>query len=378
MYKESPRSELEKLANRGFELIRSINDDLTIGDEVYETYNDILFDTIKSEFQSMESALSLIHLNKYKDSFIILRSVFETLLYFWLMIKGKKYRFTREWTITPKEGHTVKEGRDLTYEQWCRDWKTGVENYKNVTSINKKSEDKILLTRELEGLFEDKDIEKKKIYPFYTFVLSDHYSPSITFTADLPSIKEGSFNPDLTEKLVSEQKTIYHNYIRIEAIIKNLILNNIITEIQRDYIVVHYNFLSHYVHQSKYAIQDFTKDISIYRRNQISSDIVDEQILLYICSMQSILLKTIIDKFEKENPKASVQKYKELIFELDSSTEYFWFIDNEPTLYDKWLSDIKTRSAERFRNKPKTDIVLYYEDPLERLQKMKDFNNNQL
>ena len=358
-------------------MIKSIDEDLTIGVEVYDTYNDRLFDTIKSEFQSMESTLNLMHVNNYKDSFIILRSIFETLLYFWLMVKGNKYRFTREWTITPKEGHTVKEGRDLTYEQWYRDWKAGVENYNNVISMQKKSEDKILLTRELVGLFEEKDTEKKKIYPFYTFVLSDHYDPSITFTADLPSIKEGSLNPDLTAKSVSEQKTIYHNYIRIDAIIKNLILNNIITYIQKDYVIVHYNFLSHYVHQSKYAIQDFTKNISIYRRRQISSEIVDEQVLLYVCSMQSILLKTIIDKFEKENSKASIQKYKELIFELNDKTKHFWFIDNEPTLYDKCLSDIRKQSVEQFTKQSKNDIVLYYKDPLERLQKMKELNNNQ-
>ena len=174
MNKENFRVELETLANKGFKMIKSINEDLTVGVEVYDTYNDILFDTIKSEFQSMESTLTLMYINNYKDSFVILRSIFETLLYFWLMVKGNKYRFTREWTITPKEGHTVKEGRDLTYDQWHHDWKAGVENYNNVISMQKKSDDKILLTRELVGLFEEKDTEKKKIYPFYTFVLSDH------------------------------------------------------------------------------------------------------------------------------------------------------------------------------------------------------------
>ena len=42
MNKENFRVELETLANKGFNLIKSINEDLTIGVEVYDTYGGII------------------------------------------------------------------------------------------------------------------------------------------------------------------------------------------------------------------------------------------------------------------------------------------------------------------------------------------------
>jgi len=368
---------LKKLAQNGFELIKTIDKDCTHGLKVGDTFHYVLFDTIMSQFQSMESVALLIQSNKFKDSFIVLRPVFEMLLYFWLMVEGKKYRFTKTFTIIPKSDSTKKDSRDNTFEKWQAAKKAGDPSYKEIVSMQKQGEDKIKVNYIHEGLYESKD-EKKKgpVYPNYTFVITDHYDQSLRFNAELPSIKVGDMFPDITEDNIRTQKQIYHHYIYFKSIVENLVLNNLITLPQKDYILVHYNFLSNYVHPSLRSIRQFTKGAHVYRQSEIPDYIVIEQLWLYICRMQYLFLKTIVNKFESENTKANLGMHKKLILELESKTNYFWFFDNEPTHYDKWVSEGKKQlvaAAQKIKPEDLAKIDYYYENPLERLHQLKNW-----
>lgn len=371
-------SELKQLAENGFQLIKKIDGDCTNGLKVADEFHHILFDTIMSQFQSMESVSLLIQSHKFKDAFIVLRAVFEMTLYFWLMVEGKKYRFTKTFTITPNESYSQKEARDITFEKWDKEWKEGDPHYKEISHISKKGDDRIEVKYIHEGLYESKD-EKKEgpIYPYYTFVITDHYDQSTRFNAELPSIKVGDMFPDITEQHVKDQKQIYHHYIYFKSILENLLLNDLITEPQKDYIIVHYNFLSNYVHPSLKSIRQFTEGAHVYRASDIPDEIVIEQIWLYICRLQLLLLKIIIKKFEHENPDAKLTEHKELIAKLEFNAEHFWFIENNPTPYDKFVSKGKKElvaAAQKIKPEELGDIDYYYENPLERLHNLKNYS----
>jgi hypothetical protein len=67
-------------------------------------------------------------------------------------------------------------------------------------------------------------------------------------------------------------------------------------------------------------------------------------------------------------------KYEKIINQLDSLSKDLWFFDNNPTQFDREQSNEKKRYL-ALRNKSVTSDILYYENPLERLQKMR--KNNQ-
>ena len=87
--------------------------------------------------------------------------------------------------------------------------------------------------------------------------------------------------------------------------------------------------------------------------------------------MQCLLLKILIARIEKYNPKADLQKYRDFMNKTNENTSYFWFIDNEPTKYDIEMSEQNKKFAQRFGEKKPDDVTMYYEDPIQRLKYFK-------
>ncbi|MDC8451668.1 MAG: hypothetical protein LV477_02015 [Candidatus Nitrosotalea sp.] len=365
------------MITQSLQISESITIDLSPIAEVYDLGNEILFDTIKSELQTLKVVMDLVNKGNFKECFIILRAIFELMLYFWLMLEGEKYKLQHTYTIQPDPEQDIKTARDETYAKWLQSWKEKKDGYEAITHIQAIDTDKIRVQYEYEGLYEEKDKQKTgKIVPFYVFVLTDHYSQSLRFNAELPSIKAGDMFPDITENMIKDQKQLYHNYIYFEAILKNLLLNELITKAQRDYIIIHYNFLSRYVHPSIHAITQFTTNAKFYKRHdQYPDDIVKEQVLLYVARIICKLISITLKRFEKECNPIGVEKFKTLVSQLDFASSYFWFFDNEPLPFDKSVSEIKKNSVESITKKESEDLIIYYEDPIERLYNLKTTAN---
>ena len=372
-----PRSEnmisiLQNLADEGFDIIENIKGDSTQGLSTADLYYDYLFEMIRSEFDSLESIEDLVEEKKFKDCFTLLRTRLEVLLFFWLMVHGKKYRFLRTLTITTEESSTPKEARDKTLEQWREGKKAKKPNYENIISMEAFEDDKIKVLYEWEGLYDKQDKKLEGYYiPWYFFVLTEHYNQYVRFNSELPSIKTGSMIPkERAERHLHEQSVLYSKYIYIDAIIKNLALNNLVTDIQTDYIKVHYNFLSSYVHPTKEMFQ-FIERYSGFISSDVPDEIVTEQIWLYVCRIQYLLLKILLERIDNYNPKADTEKYKTLIQKLEHASSYFWFIDNEPTSYDRFVSEQNKKFALKFGSRIADEVIMYYENPLQRLQSFK-------
>jgi len=368
--------ELINKSDKGFELIKKIATDSRHGLEIQNTYYDYLFDIIQSGFESLESVSKLALEGKFKDSFTILRSVFETTLFFWLMVHGKKYRLSTTYKIKPKERHSSKETRDNTLQKWRELKKSHHSSFEDILQMQPEGEDKIKVSYEYEGMYEDNDKNRTgEFIPFYWSVLAQHYDQFSKFNLNLPSIKTGNIFDEKKNKETSvEQNTLYSKYMHIDAIIKNLVLNNLISKTQEDYVRIHYNFLSSYTHPTKEMFQFKRENTAGFITSDIPEDVIKEQILLYICRLQYHLLKILLERIEKYNPNAKIQDYKDHINILDSITSHFWFIDNNPTKYDITVSEQMKRMAKTFAGKETDEIIMYYENPLQRLCNLKSWS----
>jgi hypothetical protein len=117
-------------------------------------------DYLYSELDTLIATLGLLETGKYKESFIVIRTVLEKFLYFWLMMKGRKYRWNRTFHVRPNVGSTAKTARDNTANLWKQQKELGNPDYKDILNIQKSSchDDEFIVTYEPEGLFEQHDV----------------------------------------------------------------------------------------------------------------------------------------------------------------------------------------------------------------------------
>lgn len=344
------------------------------GTKVFAMFtDDVRFAYFQTELESSIIVLEMMEKEQFKECFILLRSILEKFLYFWLMMEERRYRRKVDWQIQQQISASVLEARDKTCDLWLKLKKEGHESMKDAVSIQKgKKENIITVIYEHEGYFQESNGKRTEdLIPSYNFIL-DQYNPSIKHLSNLPIIKEGKTEIELQEKITITQNMIYNYFFYIDSIAKNLILNKLVTPRQRDMIMVHYNFLSSFTHPSKFNIklwQSFKPGmigVKVY-----NADVLRELITLYVAKFMQLYIKALVSGYRKYS---NLQKYDLFVAELGESSKKLWFFDDEPTPYDKWWSDLVKRSKELMGRRLETDQVLYYEDPVRRLEEMEKFD----
>lgn len=229
-----------------------------------------------SELDSLISILSMVDGRGYKECMILLRSILEKFLYFWLMFEGRKYRWTHHYFIEPRTSKTRKEARDKTLELWNNLKKSGDPKYQNWQIQAGRKDNVIIVTSEEEGMFVEENGKRTgEIIPIYN-VLLEEYQPKIKHLSDIENMVNSIENRSDFDKIVLKQDLLYNRYFYINNIYRNLKLNNLVDDFQLNIIRVHYNFLSQYVHPSKYSIEIWD---DMQNHTHYSSNIDKEHIL---------------------------------------------------------------------------------------------------
>lgn len=94
----------------------------------------------------------------------MLRSTFEKFLYYWLMLKGTKYRWTVHYHIEKQASKTTEDARDITLDKWLGEKECGNEAFQEAKKIEKgKQEDEIIVSLVIG--------DNKRVVPMYHFML---------------------------------------------------------------------------------------------------------------------------------------------------------------------------------------------------------------
>jgi len=321
-----------------------------------------------TQFDTLDSVITLLEKGTHKDCFALLRSVFEGYFFLLLMMYGKKYRETRRIRIIPETSKDPKAARDQTLEKWESARKSGDLRYEKIIGLNKEGDDIILVTIEDEGLYQTGNAERKgPIVTRYYFAF-DEYDPETRFIAKLPSVSAADPYPDVTNERWKQQKIIYHNYFYTSNIEENLKLNGLLDDEQQDRFQVHYNFLSMFVHPTKPGTpRESNKRFAYPYTPRVMGPAREELILLYVCKFQSLLLQSLAKFFEGANPKSNLGKYRAQVQRLEDATKDFWFIYDDPTSFDKSRSKYLKEVATDLGYTVDPDKILYYRNPLKRL-----------
>ncbi len=339
-----------------------------------------------AEMDSLERVIELFEKRAYKESFILLRTVIEKFLYFWLMLEGKRYRWTKYFRVNTKSSSdSVKEGRDNTVNIWRDGKKKGFPDYRNIIDIqpDKKQEDIIVVTYEDDGYFLTGDkLRLDEFIPSYMFML-DKYDPQTRFVSQLQTIREEDQLPDIAKQRMLEQKMIYNQFIYFEHILRNLSINGLITKKQSDMIIVHYNFLSSFVHISKISLDIWTSLNSGFTTARYDENILRELIFLYVSKLMHLYLKVIVEHYKKFNQNFVSSKYEIILNNLDLLSRPLWFFDTEPTIYDKKVAEMEEQIAKArakilnqkgsITKRQTSTSLSYYKDPIARIAMLRKY-----
>lgn len=321
-----------------------------------------------TQFDTLDSVMILLKKRRHKDCFALLRSVFESSFFLMLMMHGKRFRETRRFKVIPNANEDSRTARDKTLAKWEQDQKSGTPNYDKIVNLGKEDEDIILVTIEDEGLYTKEDVKKEgPVISKYYFAF-DEYDPETRFTLKLPSVSAGNPYPKIADEQWRKQKILYHQYFYISKLKKNLKLNGFLDDEQVDRFEVHYNLLSSFVHPTKMGTTRIGETTYSYPYTPPVMGIARHKlVLLYICKLQALLIRTLVDFFEKINQESNFEKYKRQVVQISAMTKDFWFIYNEPTAFDKSKSDYIKKVATDLGHKVDNTVILYYRNPLKRL-----------
>jgi hypothetical protein len=340
---------------------RIVDDPLDPRDSIRKSY-------MFSELNTLMSIISMVECKSYKECFILLRSVFEKYLYFWLMFDGRKYKWTTHYFVYRTTSITDREARDKTLNMMNNLKMSGDPKYKNWELQAGRKDNVIIVTTENEGLFEAGDHNRTgEIIPIYNEMLID-YDPAIKFLSDIENMVNSITDMDDVEKLTFKQDHLYNRFIYIKNIYRNLTLNNLINKFQLYIIRIHYNFLSQYVHPSKYSFElwDRMHGYREYSSNLSMDQIFKELILLYVIKLIQLYFATYINGYKNTTNHVEYNKFELLVNELREMSKDFWFYDNQPLQFDiDYSNEIKSSWILSGRSVP--DDLIYNDSPLERL-----------
>jgi hypothetical protein len=288
------------------------------------------------------------------------------------MFDGKKYKWTQPYHIEPRTSNTIREARDKTYEKWKELKNSGDPKYSNWELQKGREDNVILLTFVEEGPYITRDGEQTdEILPIYNNMLNE-YEPDIKHISDIEN-KVNTLSHLGNANLMSYQSRIYSHYIYIANVYRNLKINGLVDEFKLNIIRMHYNYLSKFIHPSKYSIKFWT-DLNTPTSSTDSGEnkrALKELVLLYCVKLMQLYFGVFISGYKDTKHTNKYENFKSLVEELSKISRDFWFFDNEPLKFDLDYSE-NIKKTRRAMGKTVPVEIIYNENPLDRLIKLRN------
>ena len=248
----------------------------------------------------------------------------------------QRYRWPERYNVKldSSRKEKIEDIRNTIYEEWIKEKKSGNPGLEDAVKIEKGNrKDQIIITW-----------ERRPVNPGYIYAL-DQYNPKMVHIPYLTSIVNVHYS-DNRNHIVEKHKQLYSQFFHIKGILRNLLLNRLIGNSQKEKILVHYNFLSMFTHPSKENIKIYSNlNRSYYTAHpKYDEDTYKELIVLYAAKLMQLYVRTIIDTYRKNWNILNSDKYDKYIEELSSISRDLWFFDNDPI--------------------DEPSETLYYDDPL--------------
>lgn len=326
---------------------------------------------INHQIVSLKDTFNLLQENSYKSVFSLIRTVFEAYWIINLSMNGTKYYID----YMPEKGHNIQK----IYQKLVKDFETNKSNMTKIgiLEIQPPKNNKIKLV--YSGL-RNKD---GKIIPKYYFLFKD-YNPEIAYLGLEDSYHEDENFNIIRDKLIKKHKDLKWFFSFQRGIKYHLLLNNLVTEEEYKRAMVHYNFLSMWVHPSINSIQFIQKNVhgmGDFKEIKKYDFFLTRLALIYIGNIMCLFLNSFLKFSERQIIEKKIisirhkSDFEKSINDFLDLTSYFWFIYNEPHYYYKYKFVIKLlgkRPPDEIKkiniSNLKASDIEYYKNPINILE----------
>jgi len=338
---------------------------------VYENGNTLymdLLDFVNFRIETADSCLLLIEHGKIADSLGLTRSLFENYLLFMLMCRGRKFIQLED--LSARTEGEFKKALKEKQEELDHRQKDGTEQ---VLSVSRYPRAKRHLMYVREGLRDSED--KSFVIPIHFFLFKD-------FRPEVMRLDEDDYfqyyeRADETKKAIDQHKaeaaSHYRHYLSYDALIQSLRINDLIDAPCVARIEAHYTFLGKFLHPTHNASRDLRDRSNVHSgRTAVGiehpySKVAELLASLYVCYVVAGLLEeaaTLIETAPSKYVKdAGTDVLHGIIERIPADFPYFWFLFNDPPLYDRFnwcihhATDKELAKWGHFSNVPKERVT---------------------
>lgn len=335
------------------DVFKQISNHIEWGDTTHLTDIECI-ELVEKQYDIMSTIIDLLKEEKITEAFILLRSVYESYFQISLILNGTKY--TQEYKIERNSNEKPKQAYQRTEKEIKQLIESGQSDILGCRPNSKYK--KIEITR---TGFHSQDTDR--IIPLWFFAFKD-YDPQRHWVDGIESISSKTIYSKYANQWHLRHKSMYNDYLKPSKIADYCVLNDIMTEEQRERYQVHYNFLSGFSHLTSKG-HDLTKR---QWHNRDNIHYLLELAILYILKLTLCYNQALTRYFERVDLTiTNKEPFLNQIKSTDKKYTYFWFIYDTPSEYDEW--DYKmAQTFHMMQGNELDDIIPYYSNPFERLK----------
>lgn len=330
-------------------------------------YSDLL-DFVNFRMETAESCLLLIENRRIADSLGLSRSLLENYLLLMLMCRGRKYFQLRDLSDLSEA-----KFRERLQEQEAELRELQAQKKSLCLAVKKYPRAKRHLMYVFEGPQDSED--PNFVIPIHFFEFQEFQPEAMRLNDDdyfqyytpTPAVKKAN--------RTHQQETAYRyrHYLSYDALLQCLELNGLVDPAVLARIEAHYTFLGKFLHPTHDAARSLHEGSNVY--SGITAIGMEQRYTpaavllasLYVCYTVAGILGEIVGLFERAPSKyvkeAGTDALQGIVKNVESDFEYFWFLFNDPPLYDRFEYCIHHGTDEErvtwgnYRNVPKECIA---------------------
>ncbi|MFG3059009.1 hypothetical protein ACGFYM_10480 [Streptomyces sp. NPDC048231] len=313
------------------------------GETLSTMYGDV-FEFVNLRMETSESCLLLLENGKVADSLGLSRSLLEHYLLFLLMCRGNKY-----FQLVDISGEGLTEGqfKARLREEQQKLAELHLEGSSECLEVRKYRRAKHRIMYVFEGLKDRGDPD---------IVIPLHFFQYQNFRPDIMRLKDENYFQYYKDE--AEVKKVlrdnqdgeawrYKHYLSYDALLQCLELNDLASPAAMHRIEAHYTFLGKFLHPTNGAVRDLHERSNYHSGNSgvgISQPYTPRAKLLaalYVCFSIAGLLEEVAGLVDRAPRKyyldSGTTDLWRLIRNVTVDFPYFWFLFNDPPLYDRYL-----------------------------------------
>jgi len=362
--------------------IKRLPDDVEWGDTSWAQDVEIL-NFIRIQTLSLQNAKDNVVRGYYRDTYHLLRMVYEAYFILRLVSTCDKYPFRikikreeHDPGLERAKNKTIQEAQRVFGNRLVRTYmenrNTLVVVLRGIPVVDNQGQDTgTTVPYYYQAWHEFRPVE----YHLRRQGLQDRI-PTLRFLtgewADIPRKIKKNLNKDYG--------LLYKYFLTFDRILDNLRLNGVLNKKISTRVLVHYNFLSNFSHSTSDSVSLVSTrriwETTAGGLTVIYNHYFSELALLYICHLLSMHLQHAMFYLRWRAIKLKNKRriYQPLCSRVEDDFGYFWFIFNKPHQYDRFThANRKCNYRRQIFYRPE-DIrlgdVRYYDDPLYRLKQL--------